>query len=70
MIDKFCDMRICAVFHLASLGELVARCVVVRSWQYVSWQHIRPDIPYRPRTLQFSALANSFPKIMLWKLWF
>ena len=30
MIDKFCGMYICAVFHKTSPGELVAYCLVMR----------------------------------------
>ena len=31
MIDKFCDMNICTVFHETNLDELAALCLAVRS---------------------------------------
>ena len=33
MIDEFCGMHIGTVFHSTSLGELVARCLVVHRSQ-------------------------------------
>ena len=68
MIDKLCDMQL-TMFSYEPVW--VSWWRVFGSAQVkLSWQHIRPDGLYRPRICKFSAIANSFPSMALWRPWF
>ena len=62
MIERFGDnFALCSIKPVCVIGVAFFGSAQLSQ---VSWQHIRPQSPYRPRILQFSALANSVPQTM------
>ena len=61
LADENAGSMTCVVFALCSYEPVWV------GWCHVAWiisklQHVHPDSLYRPRILQFSALANIFPQ--------